>query len=402
MSSDHDCGDHETSAFRVGDLVEVVGLQSEAGQKLNGGHGLVYFLKTKNGKRKEFPAGVERYPILLYALKGGVDFEIVKPKTVKSIKPQNLRLVADFHGNKVATDLYQEAFERHCADAQRTQNKEDAFFWLENYHALFPDDFQMAGNYVRLLRDVKQQYKEAWKVLKPLKKHFDPNDKQFYPVMCCDYCVTAAKAKEDLPEALEFAKKIPQERTDLATKAYYLLMQAAEEQIQQSLDPQTLDTTALASIHNACAERLCELGPSDAAENLANLGASYCLAGNQVEGAKAYRRALALHDGSSTRLTEPEHRKRNLILAQLQCPGMPLEEYFVSSHVGGDNPGVHCIHNRDRDKCRMKLTELRNGQGVLGQVEAKPGMSVTSMFFPIPKDPNDPNVFSSEFLQSLS
>merc|ERR1712060_59489 len=107
-----------------------------------------------------------------------------------------------------------------------------------------------------------------------------------------------------------------------------------------------------------------------------------------------YRRILA----NSSGLTIPRERLANdLIMAQLQCPSMPLEDYIIISS-SGDN--FQCIRKGDKDKCKIdrRLVDRNNADTFLGVDERK---GLPMLIFPKPKHPDDLNVFPRSFLEQF-
>ncbi|CAB9501771.1 expressed unknown protein [Seminavis robusta] len=407
MSSSNNDDDNDagtSSCFQVDALVQVFGLKSEAGQKLNGGHGIIMAPKKKKQKagndNDNDNDGPKRYPVLLYALQQEQDqtMKLLGATMSKSVKGENLQLLDfELNENTAVSDLYENAVRNQLVFSQQRRDMDQIDFWFQHYYKTKPDDFRMAGNYAKWLRERRHKPKEAYEILQTLTCHFDPQDDEYYPIMCSDYCITAAMAHGDLEEALEYAHKIsvvPENGNNkqLAFQSYIALLQTAETILHESLDPQTLDTSKLCRVHTACAKRIWELEP-DKVDHLHNLGASYCMAGNHLQGAKWYRRALAKNGGTMASRT-----KQSLIIAQLQCPGMPLEDYFIMCTTP-DGTHVRCAHNNDKHKFHLQMKQAPNG--VVGTILPK-NEQIDVLFHPLPTDPNDADVFPPELLQQLT
>ena len=84
--------DNEDTTIPVGTLVEIHGLESEAGKKLNGGQGFIF--------KKPIRANDNlRYPVKLYALLSSdgnsLESEEALNAPTKSIKESNLKVLVD-------------------------------------------------------------------------------------------------------------------------------------------------------------------------------------------------------------------------------------------------------------------------------------------------------------------
>ena len=75
---------------------------------------------------------------------------------------------------------------------------------------------------------------------------------------------------------------------------------------------------------------------------------------------------------------------------------MPLEDYFVMCTTPDGNH-VRCVHNTDRDKFHLQMTQGPNG--VSGTM--LPNDQVDILIHPLSKDPNDTDVFPPALLQQL-
>lgn len=108
-----------------------------------------------------------------------------------------------------------------------------------------------------------------------------------------------------------------------------------------------------------------------------NLAGAYCLAGNPWEGVKWYRRALAQE-------AEMENIRFNLVLAQLQCPGMPLEDYHS---LGREGDEILCVHKKDLDKLRIDKET--------GSIISTHPDGLELIKYAAPSDSDDPELFAS-------
>ena len=155
----------------------------------------------------------------------------------------------------------------------------------------------------------------------------------------------------------------------------------------------TRDNPDLLDLQVRVAQRIYELDPNSV-DNLFNLGAAYCLKGDNLEGCKCYRRALASGKGDPLKR---KYHEGNLISAQLQCPGMPLEGYII---VTSDATSVSCIKESDKEYCKIVTTRTAFGKGN-GSLRVDGGKDVEFIHFPLPSSPDDPSVFPRAFLDSL-
>ena len=106
------------------------------------------------------------------------------------------------------------------------------------------------------------------------------------------------------------------------------------------------------------------------------LGGAHCLAGENWDGVRYYRKARAMGSKRET---------SSLILAQLQCPGMPLEHYHILNL--GDNNQLTCVHKRDLGSITIDLATgdvINSGTGGLDMI-----------VFEAPDDPDDPEAFGA-------
>ena len=76
--------------------------------------------------------------------------------------------------------------------------------------------------------------------------------------------------------------------------------------------------------------------------------------------------------------------------AQLQCPGMPMEDYYVTGH---DGERYFCVLKSEKDYCKIAVEDGR--KEVTGESLSK---KMDMIFFPMPTGPDDPEHFPASFL----
>jgi len=89
-----------------------------------------------------------------------------------------------------------------------------------------------------------------------------------------------------------------------------------------------------------------------------------------------------------------ESEKKCLVLSQLQCPGMPLEDVFVLSIH--DNQAT-CLKKSDAEGCFMGLPHIPGGPVGVASV----GNPLNFFHYTLPSDPDDPDVFPTWLLEQI-
>ena len=253
----------------------------------------------------------------------------------------------------------------------------------------------MILTYVQLLMNHTKQPKKALEAVdnvKPLLKA-SSMDAAMYDQFLGFYVEICTGAEERIEEAYDEAMKIDTSTDDgiqRAIRAFFHLLKYASDRNEVDL---IRSDAALLDLQVRVAERIYELDPNSV-DNLFNLGAAYCLKGNNLEGCKCYRRALASGNGDPFKR---KYHERNLISAQLQCPGMPLEGYII---VTSDTKSVSCIKESDKKYCKIVTTRTAFGKGN-GSLRVDGGKDIEFINFPLPSSPDDPSVFPQAFLDSL-
>ena len=392
-----------------GVLVQIDGLASKAGKPLNGAYGLVAANPVTAA------SGILRYPVLVYAVRKQsseanennnedeetnenseeTTHEIMKTSTgiKKSLKGDNLSVLPE-----QKQQLFQDAARAQCQLAHQAGDHPGALCWYEAYYQRWPDgdgDIGMILTYVQLLMNHTKQPKRALEAVdhvKPLLKT-SSMDAAMYDQFLGFYVQICTGAEERIEEAYDEAMKIDASTEDGVQRAIcafpHLLRYASD---RNEVDV-TRDDPDLLHLQVRVAQRIYELDPNSV-DNLFNLGAAYCLKGDNLEGCKCYRRVLASGKGDPFKR---KYHEGNLISAQLQCPGMPLEGYII---VTSDANSVSCIKESDKEYCKIVTTRTAFGKGN-GSLRVDGGKDVEFIHFPLPSSPDDPSVFPRAFLDSL-
>ena len=382
-----------------GTLVTIEGLESEAGKKLNGGLGIILDIASSFD-------GVLRCPVRIFALKNeekdDTDFSILTTVQDRNLKTINVKLCPDADNN----ELFRQAAYQHIEEASTAQAKHDKtktnllLFWLETYCHVRPQAFYMGFSYANALRVVEQKYQESaqliWKIHQQHSVREDPRYPNFYRETVSSYCA----AQLHMEDALQFALQIPLEdtqdtaaipsennNTSTTNNNRGLRREALTEFAHTCKAILTshkgLGVDSIAQLNLQASQELLNMDPTDIS-NFEYLAGAYCLAGENYEGAKHYRQALA-------RGAPFENVRVGLILAQLQCPGMPLANYHLltseQDHTGTTN--LTCVHNRDT--CKLKVDPETGEVSTTDELEA--------ITYPMPNDPNDPETFSKLLVQ---
>ncbi|CAB9504044.1 expressed unknown protein [Seminavis robusta] len=355
-----------------GDYVIINGLQSDAGKKLNGGKGIILNKPTVSDD------GVQRYTFLFYATKknaaSGDKLVALDPTANKKIKAENLAL--DPQDPKENTLLHEVAHRENVKlQAKGVKAMQKGIFWLEVFHGAFPDNL-------------------GWHDY-TLGNSISPSDPR-YPHFCFDFSILRSQAGQQLSAALDYALQIPMDtphHSEMAMDALLELCLTCNRILQENPNN---EKSQVAVIHvQACQEALKRHPEREA--HMINLAAAFCLAGNNLEGVRWYRRALAMPN--------PEFdvalQTKSLVVAQLQCPGMPLEDHQICEVTPTH---LTAILNKDKDKWLMRNKVLSEGREIQGKtstmtLNSKEGGAVIQ--HPMPSGPDDPEFFPEEFLKEI-
>ncbi|CAB9504046.1 expressed unknown protein [Seminavis robusta] len=215
-----------------------------------------------------------------------------------------------------------------------------------------------------------------------------------YANFCYDFSTVRSRAGQQLNAALDLALKIPLDPPDnltMSVEAIHEVMRTCNRLIQEDLkskNPQICKTYI-----RACQEAVKR--QPDSGSDMISLAASYCLSGNNLEGARSYRRAL----GMPRQDFDVARQTTNLILAQLQCPNMPLEDHHV---VRCTDTEVISILNNDMEKWLMSgkvVNQETQSMEKFVYMAAEEGGDLIK--HKMPSSPNDPKYFPEEFLKKV-
>ena len=136
-------------------------------------------------------------------------------------------------------------------------------------------------------------------------------------------------------------------------------------------------TKEFSQLRIKCCKRMYAIQPNDL-NHLMFLGGAYCMAGESLEGARYYRKAWDLHhsgDSNFLPLAEVDDAKKRLILAQMECPGGRLADYYV---LGGQTlPDgrnlISFVPKEQKDFCRGIIRDEAAGRAVVVNSSAPRG-----------------------------
>ena len=155
------------------------------------------------------------------------------------------------------------------------------------------------------------------------------------------------------------------------------------------------ENAQLSDVHTRASQAILEREP-DNINAAIELASAYCLGGNNMEGARQYRRGLAMARVHHHHHLDVKEHTGNLVLAQLACPGMPLEHQFV---IGVSRTHVFCIHKQDRSKWDIVRSVDGNQQTTLMTAAAERGCTFQS--YDLPSGPEDARFFPEQFLATV-
>lgn len=198
---------------------------------------------------------------------------------------------------------------------------------------------------------------------------------------------------ECLNEALTYALKIPENTKKdkkLCKEAIELIARTSSTRVRQQANVNTCTTNSILSdVHIRSTKALVERSPHNVSFYI-ELASAYCISGNNLDGAKWYRKALNINMPSEER----EQITDDLITAQLQCPGMPLEHHQILAKNGNQ---LICMP--PNQEASMQRT-TSSGQA-MGMIIPTSETGANIMYYTLPSDPNDPEKFPSSFLQKV-
>lgn len=233
--------------------------------------------------------------------------------------------------------------------------------------------------------------KKALEIIKPIIGIITPEfpaSGSVYGEFCelyTDVCYLA-DAESHMEDVLRHALLVPTDTEESKAQAIRVLRHIHEyAALKNDADPKRENQTMF-DIEVQAAEKIYGIHPIP--DTLYNIAVAHCKNGDNFKGAKVYRRILA--SPGNMDMEDIGDLERSLIIAQLQCPGMPLEDYILFSERDGI---LDCIHKDSKDDFEVQSKKEKF------IVKAKKQLAFLK--YQIPKSPNDPKVFSTEFLDSL-
>lgn len=297
------------------------------------------------------------------------------------------------------------------------KNWEPQVFWLEVYHHYWPDNLE----YGRMLTAVMSQMaKEEDSIGKENDKHSKKKKKKYLQraVELLDFykdkfsqdetyyetlhlfCTILIQAQERLGEALEFALMIPKDYTSQGCQwqleCLHELAATCREIWDEDCHPEKRPEVRDVLV-KAC-QAMFDQNPQEM-KAMFNLATAQLYADNFVQAVRLCRKVWASNDQLSPDLVEPA--KRLLCLAQLQLPGMPLENYKVLF----SSDTAMCLHKDHLD--RGCVVDIPNPErpGTMTKsfrVEVGTAEDVDLSTFDVPTDPDDPEQWPPALFDMLA
>lgn len=394
MSGNDTIDDTNDSDLSPGELVTIKGLQSKAGKALNGGSAIVLgppsFTDDGGDNR--------RCNVMVYALLSKDEpeneekterqeesnrAELLSVPLKRSIKEINLERKVD---QKCL--LFKENAEtlivKHALSA-RDYNQ--ALFWSAAYYERWPEDYKLGMSYANMLRVYANEPNKALSILLEAVPNLEPN----YPMIDSvrySVCFAYISAKEKPEHALEWALKMDGNTPDDKQMKIEALRAVASYCRDGATglrfgDIESGDGPVL-EVNKSALEALLQIEP-DNPEFIRCVGGAYCLLGNNWEGVRYYRRALATGEFQGDDLDD---LKSSLALAMMQCPGGRMEHYRVICTKDGH---WRCIHKAYTGQYEL-LALYRDNRSMVGGVRPLTEDGVQMTLIPIP-DIDDTEVF---------
>ena len=271
-----------------------------------------------------------------------------------------------------------------CANFERSnpREKEQIMFLLKTAIEKGTPNYGIKLTYANMVRHYKNQPEEALELLKATVPTLPKGFPQ-YDNVCYDIAVAIAQTNhDDLESALEWALKIPinSRQLDVAAQneALDTIRVAATKHCQNS--KQDPDGTTRRLLLRTVQEMIKR--EPNSKYHIHNLASAQCLSGSNVEGAKTYRKAIELYkkDGEPV----PDGLTRGCCIAQMQCPGMPMDNLEIMCESNG---AWMCV-----EKDTLNDFDYLRNDGLVGILPTSES-GLTMKKIPMVTDPNDPNVF---------
>ena len=302
----------------------------------------------------------------------------------------------------------------------------NSIFWMEHSYYADPDNFEfdIALLYINGLKEA-EQYDKAIQIVEKfdLDRYCSPSDPD-YGHNCILYSLVYLQSKRNLHLALEYALKVPTDSADYNdTRGILFQILQTLHDLTDECEDQNGDTTELCATLVRVSKVVLDRGGHGNWGSLTDLGTAYCTSGDHLEGCRFYRKGLA---AAEARGFFPEthavilRTKIKLIIAQLQYPGMPLENYYIFAPY--DNI-VQCVKKEDKKRLLIRTSRvgaledphhvysrtyetidpndvMRENSSFSSDSDVPPNTIVVKNF-PIPSDPDDPTVFPEDFLAQV-
>ena len=208
--------------------------------------------------------------------------------TKKSIKAINL----EPKSNQKCV-IFKEAARNRAEAAYHSGDYKTSVFWMSGFYDRWPEEHNVSTAYANLVRHYLKQPKEALEILYETVPQM-PKDHPIINESCYDVCVTIVAAKGKPEDALEWALKISTETAELkqlSIEAIQVVLEYTRMDGDRRLDIEDGDGPTL-EVHRQAALAMLERDP-DNANYIRNVAAVHCLLGDNKEGVRMYRRALA-------------------------------------------------------------------------------------------------------------
>jgi tetratricopeptide (TPR) repeat protein len=394
-----------TNTISKGSFVKLLGLQSEAGKKLNGAHGIVLGAAKLAG-------GVHRYPVRMYAAPIGPDSEhyqdgeermtVMKQTSDKLFKEANLVVTNELRDQP----FFSHAARFHMQETHETGDQKANLFWAEHLYNLHPEEGVVSCAYATCLEAVgnaKQASEVLWKHRHEIISTKDVHDPKFNPAFLHRAAMIFSRAQEHLEEALEYALLIPTDN-ELDVLRYENALMEILPPTQKLLRSDPLRTNTDPSIIDV-QFRLCralhDRAPDDV-ERLVLLGDVYDSKDENVRSAQCFRRAhdLVQLDPSQNNgrpYTDPDLIRVQMVVSQMHCPGMPFAEYLMMPRMRNYTHKIVCDAIRRDHRHRVFV----DGDGMVRGWKEDYGRVDILQDYELPKDPDDESVFPTSFLEQL-